>query len=427
MQKTRKFPEFYMKKITEGTDLMDENTLVVFDTNYLASVIESPIEDAKKYIKAIEKVKDHMFIPYYVALEFHLLKSRIRRERDRLVKGYYEKINQVATECSNLLNTPELIDSNKKNEFDTEKKKILDIFIKSYTELLNKHLKIESSIDTIQQNLLRNIENNIGDEMTQERIQEVDKDGLERYSLNIPPGFSDKDKTEVYQYNGKRYQTKYGDLYIWNEIIDYLKESKKYNRLVFVTDDGQSKSKTDIYYKYKGEIIGPDIHLINEVRLKANSEFFVLKNNRFVELALSLNESEKDKLDNVYRIKINTDMNRDQLNEFIKVNEEITKSGEFAFSDDGFLLRKNQSIGGNVYHFNNRINAIMNVFYEKYSFDFLLSKYLEGDNQIETLVREFLIEYLLEIQNNAEKKFILSNVHSLMNSILQIVINRLHI
>ena len=62
------FPEFYQSKL-DMKDLSSESeNLLVLDTNYLLDIIQLPTTVSKKYIEALEKVKENIYIPYLVAL-----------------------------------------------------------------------------------------------------------------------------------------------------------------------------------------------------------------------------------------------------------------------------------------------------------------------------------------------------------------------
>jgi hypothetical protein len=49
-------------------------------------------------------------------------------------------------------------------------------------------------------------------------LNEIKKEGKERYGRRMPPGFKDDKKPE---------DKKYGDLILWYQIIDEAKKSKK--------------------------------------------------------------------------------------------------------------------------------------------------------------------------------------------------------
>jgi hypothetical protein len=69
----------------------------------------------------------------------------------------------------------------------------------------------------------------LGEEYSFDKLIEIAKEGDERYSLEIPPGY--KDKTE------KAGIRKYGDLIIWKQIIDYAKQNKK--NIILINNDNK--------------------------------------------------------------------------------------------------------------------------------------------------------------------------------------------
>ena len=74
------FPEFYLDSL-EVDDLNSEkNNLIVFDSNFLLDILRLPTEIAEKYLEAIDKVKNHIFVPYLVGVEFNFNKKKVKIE-----------------------------------------------------------------------------------------------------------------------------------------------------------------------------------------------------------------------------------------------------------------------------------------------------------------------------------------------------------
>ena len=86
------FPEFYLKELTSSD--LKTNNLIVLDSNILLDVLRLPSAVSKKYMEAIEKSKNSIFIPYIVGLEFNFNKkeTKIRTKQD--LEKYEERISE---------------------------------------------------------------------------------------------------------------------------------------------------------------------------------------------------------------------------------------------------------------------------------------------------------------------------------------------
>lgn len=102
---------------------------------------------------------------------------------------------------------------------------------------------------------------------TQSWIDKVEEEGKQRYGKKLGPGYSDKyDKNEITRDFGRlRYHTKYGDLLIWQEVLDFIKSKPDLKNVIFITNDGKTEKKTDLYWN--GDTTkGPAPFLVGEVQ-----------------------------------------------------------------------------------------------------------------------------------------------------------------
>src|SRR6185437_14851219 len=104
--------------------------------------------------------------------------------------------------------------------------------------------------DEIRDQITALFEGRVGSRYDEKRLAEIYTLGAKRYEQKIPPGYEDTKKGGTRQY---------GDLVVWNEILDYGKERKR--PVVFVTSD----SKEDWWWKQGQFTIGPRPELIQEV------------------------------------------------------------------------------------------------------------------------------------------------------------------
>jgi len=73
----------------------------------------------------------------------------------------------------------------------------------------------------------------------QKWLDDLYKDGEKRYLLNVPPGYmdkKDKENKDNFLYADLKYIPMYGDLIIWKQVIEKVK-NEDIDSLIFVTDD----------------------------------------------------------------------------------------------------------------------------------------------------------------------------------------------
>ena len=296
----KQFPEFFQSSLKENDLESNSNNLIVLDTNFLLDIIQMPTKIAKKYIETLESVKDNIYIPYLVALEFNFRKSGIKKEKHANIGKYRDSVKKSIENLTNTVEGHGLITiKESKEEFSSDLIKKVENFEKSILNMLDEKVSVSitKEEDEIYKELISLIEDKIGVKYKQEWIDSIELDGEERYEDKIPPGFDDagKDDTdeEFRRYDNLIYRRKFGDLIIWKDIIKYSKDlENKDAKVIFITDDGRSDKKNDLLYKVDKLIVGPHIHLMNELQLEAGKELYILANLRFVQLVSGLTDAE---------------------------------------------------------------------------------------------------------------------------------------
>ena len=344
------FPEFYQTSLSMSDLSNQTNNLIVLDTNYLLDIIQLPTTVSKKYIEALEKVKDNIYIPYLVALEFNFKKSKIKKDKIKKIKAYKDGVKSSVSAIENSITSIDLVDKSEKEEFITELVDLTKDYSEKLIDLIEK--KIQSIITKeeveLYEKLIQIIEHKIGDKYKQEWISGVEEEGIERYDKKIPPGFNDTGKEDeidsIQRYGDIEYQRKFGDLLIWKDIIDFSKKGAKLGKkVIFVTNDGKSNKKVDLLYKVNNLTVGPNIHMMNELQMEAKKEFHILNNLRFVQLVNNLSDVEMNELKNssnmLYKVKIPTDKIEEEL-KYIKELNSKNDDFEFGIDGEGYLFKR---------------------------------------------------------------------------------------
>lgn len=294
------FPEFFQSELKDSDLFSKSNNLIVLDTNFLLDVIRMPTKIARKYIETLKKVEDNIYIPYLVALEFNFKKSDIKKGRQAKIRNYKSNVEKSIKDLKNTIKNHELVTvEESKEEFSSKLIENTEKFEEKILAMLETEVStsITKGETKIYNELIDIIENRIGDKYEQEWIDSVESEGKKRYEDKIPPGFDDikKDNTseQTRRYDGLTYETKFGDLIIWKDIIEHSKDTaNKGSKVIFITDDGRATGKNDLLYKVHNLTVGPHISLMNELQTKAKKELYILANLWFVKRVSGLTDAE---------------------------------------------------------------------------------------------------------------------------------------
>lgn len=292
------FPEFHQEKL-ETTDIKDENNLIVVDTNFLLQILELPIDIATKYVDSLKSIKRNLYIPYLVALEFHFNKSNKKKTKKRNADSYFKQVESALNQLKSSVQNTDLI------KMDIENGKLkhlignLELFTDDFLTKVNSFVRdeITDKEDEVYKELLNIISDSIGDVYEQEWIDEIEKEGEKRFAEAIPPGFDDKNKDGTRKYNGISYHQKYGDLIIWKDILKKATEQPRGDKVIFITNDGESNKKSDLIYKTSNMKVGPSIFLMNELYMCSRKKLYILNNTTLVNMITELTEDEIDRIE----------------------------------------------------------------------------------------------------------------------------------
>ncbi len=229
--------------------------LIIPDANVLLNVYRYSEETCQQFLSILshKKFSRRVWAPFQVMLEFH--KNRINVILDQ--KKPLEKIKSIINKHHESLKEEfEKFGIHKFHPF-IKKSEILEILNKTHRETLEKVLEFSKDHPDLTNNdpLLASIHSifakKFGQEFSDEKLAEIYEEGTKRYSEKIPPGYLDAKKGGVEQY---------GDLVLWNEILQCAKNKNKH--VIFIIDE----KKEDWWLEVSGKTIGPRAELKKEFR-----------------------------------------------------------------------------------------------------------------------------------------------------------------
>ncbi|MEW5066357.1 PIN-like domain-containing protein [Bacillus subtilis] len=302
-----------------------ENAIFVVDTNVLLNFYKYTSKEAtQSLLRILKSLKesDRLWVPYQVALEyfFNYESNMYKQKEGYLFLG--EGLHKLKVEADKTLKRTQsdypYINTNEFKFYIEQLAKLnnkLDQILKAELDKLPDTSEIKDDIKKL-------LEGIIGEPYDQTKIDRIESEGNDRYKHDIPPGFKDKGnkKKEGYRiYGNFRYQKIYGDLILWNQMIDKVMDSDNPKPMIFITEE----KKEDWWEKdEKDNIKRPHPLLVQEFINKTNQKFFMYRTERFVQYAkkyLNINITE-EQVENVTK-DVETIRTLEQKDDFNDSNE----------------------------------------------------------------------------------------------------------
>ncbi len=257
-----------------------QEDLFSLDANVLLNLYRYTPKTRDTFFDLLDKIKDRVWISYQAAFEY-------QKNRLIVINKQHEAYNEIRTILENKRNEIEakLNDYKRHPYLQTEE---LKRQIQSAFESINKDiLKLEKThpdylqSDPIWLKLTQLLEGKIGDDIANEELERLYRDGKKRYDEEVPPGYKDKANKKN---EGNR--SLYGDLIVWNQLLKHAKTIP--SSIIFITDD----RKEDWWYKFKGKTIGPRPELIKEFKDETGKRINIYQADNFLDLAIkNLNQA----------------------------------------------------------------------------------------------------------------------------------------
>jgi hypothetical protein len=290
------FNEFYGYTKVNIKDIWDQ-CIFVFDANVLLNLYRYTDPTREQLLKIFDQLKERIWIPHQVGLEFHFNRATVVQEQLDSYESISKSIEKKSIKIINELND-ELKDYKKRHP-RVNVPGIIDELDNSFKNLIADIKMLEkdhpnyfkNEDDKILHEITELFAGKIGSSYDQERLNKIYKEGEMRYKSEIPPGYEDlkEKKGKKKFFNNVYIHSEYGDLILWNQIIDESIQNKK--AVIFITDD----EKEDWWAIVKNrKTIGPRFELINEFRLKTSYDFYMYKTDRFMDFAMQYLEVENN-------------------------------------------------------------------------------------------------------------------------------------
>lgn len=262
----------------------------VLDANVLLNLYRYPEEAREDFLRLLRQVRDRLWIPHQVALEYQRNRLKVIAEQ---VKRFGEVRDVLAGIRKKLRSDLEQLQLKKRHpSIDPDRllaatdaafadfEKELEVFEKEQPDVFDDD-RIRATLDTL-------LAGRIGPPPTKAFLETVVKEGKDRFAKKRPPGYEDakkKSEDEVYFAGGLEFNRLYGDLILWHEILTAAKGNEKLEKIIFVTDD-QKEDWWWIVDSQGKKTLGPRPELVEEILATGDvTEFYMYNSERFLEFA----------------------------------------------------------------------------------------------------------------------------------------------
>lgn len=265
------FPGYFPKEDSDHKALWGK-CLFVFDANILLNLYRYSDDARSGFLQVLDRLKDRAWIPHRVAEEY--LTNRL--------KVIFEQQEEYTVAISEIAALNKKLENPRQHPFVS--RKIMDGVADSLNNLIselesNKEIHSKRmSDDEIKERLAIIFDGRVGDELKDEELEELIKEGGRRYAEKIPPGYSDAKKTSGEEFLRARCRP-CGDLIVWKQLL--YKAKAENTSVIFVTDDG----KEDWWLRFKGKTIGARPELVKEFISNVGMDFHMYHPERFLSLA----------------------------------------------------------------------------------------------------------------------------------------------
>lgn len=309
----------------------------VLDANVLLNLYRYPQQARDDLLGIFAALRDRLWVPHFAALEYQRNRLNVIAEQKKRFREVREAVDRVVSGLDSEFSRLQLRDRHSLIDPDLIIAEIRPLVDKYKIELAsleegqgNVHQR-----DEIREKLEEVIGLCVGTPPTQEAVAAICREGERRFAVKMPPGFMDSAKGDgsnpVFTYGGVSYESKYGDLIIWKQIIEFsLSDPGRY--IVFLTDD----EKDDWWLTVDSQgrkRIGARPELIDEICREGKAGGFYMYNSaRFLAKAkdyLSVQVSDKS-IDQVREVAAReasrTDMAR--IVEVSQIGNGVARGGE---------------------------------------------------------------------------------------------------
>lgn len=240
----------------------------VLDANILLNLYRYSDKTRDEFVEILEALKERLWLPHRAAEEYFDNRLTVIAQQENAYEEALKTIRGLEERLSNTREHPFLSDG-LMQKFSA----VLQDVAAELSETKKSHAG-RMSQDHVHKIVAELFDGRVGTPYPNVDLDEICKDGEDRYARKVPPGYKDEGKG-----SGADAYRKFGDLIVWRQIMDRASEVGK--PVIFVSDD----KKEDWWQIFRGKTLGPRPELIAEFQATTELQFYMYPADRFLEYA----------------------------------------------------------------------------------------------------------------------------------------------
>ncbi|MEI2277439.1 PIN domain-containing protein [Paenarthrobacter ilicis] len=251
----------YYAPTSEELRTLWESATIVFDANVLLDFHRYRVETSTTYLELASVFAERLWLPFQAAFEYHESRIKVRSETTATHKEQITSIEKLINVIGQSPRKSHLTAGEKHKALLSAAQDLLSELKEESSELADRNSP--AAEDHVLAKITSLYEGKVGDEPSEDSLKKLYGVASERFARKIPPGYMDQSK------DGDR---KYGDYILWQQVLDYAKESQ--TDVILVTED----AKEDWWVSVQGKQVMPRPELVKEFRAFTNGRSIHLYN-----------------------------------------------------------------------------------------------------------------------------------------------------
>lgn len=216
------------------------DSVIALDTNVLLGLYRMPADSRNEITKLLTLLKDRLWVPYHVMVEFHRNRLEAMRTEFAAAKQLGKDARIAYDAFKAAISNDRVRDracwpqiSEKLAEID---KKADELF--RVTKAESDHYISPNAPDSVLSFVETLLDGRVGARpLDQSIVDSAEKIGAERFKMKMGPGYYDQEKAgDTYVFDGLMYDRQYGDYMVWRELINHSRV-QNIKRLMLITSD----------------------------------------------------------------------------------------------------------------------------------------------------------------------------------------------
>lgn len=267
------FPGYHLPTSAEIAEAW-KTGLVVLDTNALLDLYKLPKATREEIQDAYRAVSERIWSPFQIAMEFEFGRERVLDSEWGKVEEAKLKVEKARNSIKSAIDELHLKRRGVHEDPDRLKLAIEDASNEIFAcfDAAKATYVNPKDVDSVRTFVMSLLQGRVGSPPAdQAMLDALYKEGEKRYAQERPPGFKDH-KTGSVVVGGLRYERKFGDLILWNQILNYFSSLPKKMDLIFVTGE----RKDDWWKKNVSGIHVPHPELVSEFKRECGGRTFLM-------------------------------------------------------------------------------------------------------------------------------------------------------